>query len=343
MRRASFWTFLGWFLAAAAWGQCNTAANGFGAIQFQWDNDSFVPDNPTDRDYTNGLRLAFTRNTCESPDPPRWTEKLVETWCRTGVCGGEEHQIDVGFAIGQSIYTPSRYDTSRPQPNDRPYAGHLFASLLLQATHRDPDADDLERVQTTFEMQLGLVGPHAYGEQAQNGWHRLLDEREAKGWDNQLEDEPTLNLNLLWRRKLGGRHLDLVPHWGLALGTVSTHANLGATLRIGTDLSRLPHFGLPQVRRNKSGWRFDATAFLAADARYVAHNIFLDGGVFEKLEGWRIDPESFVYDLKAGFDLRPFKGWTFHYTWIHRSREFESRTLPDGGDQISAAMRSPAT
>jgi lipid A 3-O-deacylase len=329
--RCGWLALLSLSLNTAAWGDCLAPRpDRFGAREFQWENDSFNPSRLTDRDYTNGLRLAYTRNPSFQPHP-RWTERLIEAWCRSGICGGDQHAIDVGYAVGQSIYTPARYDRQQAQPFDRPYAGHLFFSWLIQATHRDVgEPEDLQRVQTTIELQLGWVGPHAYGEQAQNGWHRLLNEEEAEGWANQLDDEPTFNVNVLWRRKLGGRHIDLVPHGGLALGTVSTHANAGATLRVGTNLNSLPQFGLPQLRRGEAGQRsFEISAYLAVDGRYVARNLFLDGGVFEKYESSRIEPEDFVYDIKAGITAR-WKSWTIHYGRTERSREFRSRRPLDG-------------
>lgn len=331
---------LGLLAATTSWADCPGKGDParFGAFQLLWENDSLLPtDDQTDRDYTNGLRFAVTRDPCYRP-APLWTEKLVARWCRTGICGGET-EVDVGFAFGQSIYTPYRYLTSRPQPTDRPYAGHLFGSWLIQATHSEagtgsPDSGDVERTQTTLELQLGWIGPHAYAEEVQNGWHRLWNEPEAEGWAHQLEDEPTFNARLHWRHKLGGRHLDIIPHWGLALGTVSTQANLGVTLRVGTHLARLPQFGLPQIRRQRFERRpAEAFAFVTIDGRYVAHDVFVDGGVFKRRNDLRLDPKDFGYDLKTGFAAR-WQSWTLHYTWTRRSPEFESRTLPEGRNHI---------
>ena len=305
----------------------------FGAYRFSWENDSFNPAIESDRDYSNGLRLSFIRNPCRKAHPP-WTERLVEAWCRSGICDGDRHAIDVGYVFGQDIYTPQNTRREGPQPFDRPYAGHLFGSWVIQATHSKDASDEVERTQTTIEMQVGLVGPHAYAEELQNGWHRLLGEDEVRGWRNQLEDEPAINLNLQWRRKLGFQHLDFLPHWGVALGTTHTNARVGATLRIGTDLTRMPQFLLPQIRRHESGRRnFAASAYVGAEGRYVAHDIFLEGGFFNSKDDVRVDPKSFVYDLKGGASAR-WKNWTFDYAWTKRSVEFESRLVRDGREQI---------
>lgn len=339
MGRAVSSIVLGMLIATASGAECPEsprAAERFGAFQFLWENDSLLPTDETDRDYTNGLRLSYTRNPCFG-SAPRWTESLAERWCRLGLCGGAT-SIDVGYAFGQSIYTPYRYVSSSPQPFDRPYAGHLYGAWLIQATHSvqvdDFGAGEEERTQTTFELQVGWLGPHAYAEEVQNGWHRLFNEEEAKGWDFQLDDEPTLNFHLNWRRKLGGKHFDLIPHAGVALGTVITQANLGATLRIGTHLARLPQLGLPQIRRQQfEAKRLEASAFVTVDGRYSAHNVFVDGGVFRNRDDLRIESENFVYDLRSGFAVR-WKNWTLNYSWTRRSPEFESRTLPGGREQI---------
>lgn len=315
--------------AGAAEHQCaDLRPERFGAYQFQWENDSFDPDLESDRDYTNGLRLSYVRNPCFR-EPGRWAKRLARLWCRSGLCGSETPILDSGYAVGQAIYTPTGLRNPRFQPFDRPYAGHLFVSWLVQAT--TADSEQVERVQTTIDLQLGWLGPHSYAEDVQNGWHRLLKVGEAKGWANQLEDEPTFNLNVLWRRKLGNEYIDFLPHWGFGIGTVATQANLGATARLGTDLSRMPQFGLPQLRRNeKKEW--SVLGFVSIDGRYVAHDIFLDGGVFKKRDNFRIDIEDFRYEIKAGLALR-WKGLTFHYTWTHRSEEFSSILVGRGGDQ----------
>jgi hypothetical protein len=68
------------------------------------------------------------------------------------------------FAIGQRIYTPTNTDARVPDPADRPYAGWLYA----MTDTRLPTRGTIDHL----TLSLGIVGPHALGEQAQNLVHR---------------------------------------------------------------------------------------------------------------------------------------------------------------------------
>jgi len=61
------------------------------------------------------------------------------------------------FAIGQRIYTPTNTDARVPDPADRPYAGWLYA----MTDTRLPTRGTIDHL----TLSLGVVGPHALGEQ----------------------------------------------------------------------------------------------------------------------------------------------------------------------------------
>ena len=87
-------------------------------------------------------------------------------------------------------------------------------------------------------------GPAAGGEFVQNNFHSLIGVASAKGWANQLHNEPTLGLSFERRWRTGRSTLiedpklevDFIPRMGAALGNVATYASVGATGRIGKNL-----------------------------------------------------------------------------------------------------------
>src|ERR1700735_3413438 len=79
----------------------------------QDENASISAGTPTDRFYTNGLRLGWTSPTTIVPN---FLADLGHTLWGAG-------QQPIAFDLSQQIYTPADTQASIPNPHDRPYAG----------------------------------------------------------------------------------------------------------------------------------------------------------------------------------------------------------------------------
>jgi len=159
-------TLLAWLAAPAV-------ARDLGTFSFTLDNDLF---GGSDRYYTNGVRLAW-----RSPAyaPPGWIAGVGRFGAPLLPPAGERRW---GLALGQSLYTPEDLSRADPDPDDQPYAAWLYGAFNLSSA----TAASLSRL----EVQLGVIGPAALGEQAQNTVHRINRGREAQGWDAQLGTSP---------------------------------------------------------------------------------------------------------------------------------------------------------
>jgi len=147
-----------------------------GTFSLVVENDLFVD---TDRHYTNGIRLSWLMPLGDEPS-------LVKDTARRLPMFAEAQDIRVEFALGQSMFTPT--DTSRriPDPNDRPYAGWLYANVgVVAETGRRLDQ---------MALGIGVVGPASLAEQSQKFVHDVRGFNKPRGWDSQLKNEPTLQL-----------------------------------------------------------------------------------------------------------------------------------------------------
>ncbi len=282
---------------------------------FQGENDILAINNPTDEHYTNGIRFYGLRH----PEfAPRWAERFARWWCGWACPDLPVLATSVGFAVGQNIYTPDDISIVELIPDDRPYAGWLYGAFLLQIT------DDQLRRQHSFEAQLGIVGPDSGGEWVQTELHERIDSDPPLGWDNQLPTEPAFDFIYRYRRRLGGRNLDLVPHAGGALGTLMVNVAAGATVRAGWNITGFPQTLIPSTAESEDADRGDweLYVFAGAEGRAVGHNIFLDGTVFS--DSHSVEREDFVYDLTVGFSLR-YDDWRLQYTYARRGEEFSPR------------------
>lgn len=230
-----------------------------------------------DRHYTNGIRVIWIPD--RSVPTPGWAIKLVRLlpWLP------EQGKIRHGYAIGQSMYTPSDITITNPSLQDRPYAGWLYGTIAVGV--------ESGRQLDQLEISVGVVGPASLAKQSQKFVHKIVGSNEPQGWGTQLKNEPgvVVNYQHSWRgianTTLSGNRMDFTPHVGTVLGNVFTYADMGITVRYG---ERLPaDYGPPRIQPGMSGpGDFSPTSnfgwyiFAGVEGRAVARNIFLDGNTF---------------------------------------------------------------
>jgi hypothetical protein len=299
----------------------------------QIENDVFNRFSPTDRDYTNGVRIGWLSPAIT--DMPAGIVALTTLPTFFGEGPTDSVVRRFGVSVGQNIYTPDNIFTSAPIYNDRPYAGWLYASFALQYTYKrhDQKTGTSEPVRLdTLQVDLGLLGPAAGGEFVQNNFHNLVGVAQANGWANQLHNEPTFNLTFERRWRTGRTvvfddpklEVDFIPRIGAALGNVAIYADVGGTARIGKNLR--DDFGPTRARPALPGSEafigdgsFGWYLFAGVDGQAVGRNIFLDGNT----DGYslRVSHRPFVGEVQAGLALT-YRGTRFTYTQVLRTPEF---------------------
>ncbi len=310
----------------------------------QLENDFFTRATNTDRHYTNGLRLAVDMplsDDCVGLGKPA---QGVAAWLAPGSTIRTTERI--GYSLGQSMFTPDDTETTELVVDDRPYAAWLYVGLSYQATYEQLDGS---AVQDTLQLDLGVVGPWALGEEAQNSYHRLINVDEVNGWDNQLENEPGISLSLerKWRSAQAESfpgtdlYVDAIPFVHGTVGNVLTYAGAGATFRIGQGLNA--DFGPPRIRPGTPGSEAFAPVgafawylFAGGEAQLVARNIFLDGNTFRSSHS--VDKEPLVGDFQAGVALL-YDSWRVSYTHVVRTPEFEEQDQWDQFGALSLSLR----
>ncbi len=288
----------------------------------------------SDRHYTSGVRATWL-----DPGKPgtRFAERIM------GLFGKSDAGSPIAsfVSIGQNLYTPNDITLSEPDPEDRPYAAFLYASRGYTRALGD-------RVDS-IELTVGMVGPAALGEWTQSTVHQLVDAEDPQGWDRQLDNEP--GLAFAWERRwperfsarLGGIRSRFMPHTGVTVGNVYTHASTGLTWQILPDRHALqalplrvrpalPGSGFFYPQESGLGW----SAFAGIEARAVARNIFLDGNSFE--DSPSVDRKSVVIDASAGFSVSAGRT-RISYTLNWRSDEFEGQRDPQLFGALSISRR----
>ena len=298
-----------------------------GTLSFTLENDYFAR---TDQNYTNGFRLQYLR--------PKGAVSDLTDWLGQNLMGVEdETRIYEGVALGQSLFTPRDITDPNPRPGEHPYAAWLyleFAGIVDRAWVVD-----------TLSLQAGVVGPLAMGEFTQNTVHQVIASEIAKGWDNQIGNEPAfmLSFDRTWRvmRETREANFDILPSAGVSVGNFRTEGRLGFTARFGPDLQ--DDLGPPRIRPSLAGSGFMAGApdlnwylFTGFQVRGVAKNLVLDGNNFS--DSPRVDKRNFVHEAEAGIAVH-IKGLRLSYTMVRRSREFDTQQDPHYFAAISISTR----
>lgn len=180
---------------------------------FQSDNDSFLAQG-SDRYYTNGLFVYYRRG-MEIKNFGNLVNKVLT------------------IEVGQKIFNPisGNINNIDNQPDrafiDRPFAGYLYAGGSLNLLYRN---------ETNFKIgaQVGIIGPGAKGEAAQQVIHDTFGFYELSGWEYQIRNTPVINLSLdynrlLWRNEWA----DLTASGMVNAGTAFNNIAVGPMVRLG--------------------------------------------------------------------------------------------------------------
>ncbi len=183
-------------------------------IKFNISNDLV---DKTDYYYTSGLSL-----TCNHPFLRKNPfNKLIPALPKTS-------DKIYGITIAQDIYTPSNVDTAGFLASDRPYVATLM--MYMQKTSFQPH----RKLRLSSGLGVGFIGNIALGEQAQNGFHNLINNNVYEGWYNQLDNELLMNYEFQLQK---GLHVDKNNQFiGIAeaeAGNLRTNLGFGYLWRVG--------------------------------------------------------------------------------------------------------------
>ncbi|MCJ8210128.1 lipid A deacylase LpxR family protein [Mucilaginibacter sp. RS28] len=182
-------------------------------VGLQTDNDSYLAQG-SDRYYTNGIFIYYRRALPFDED-------------------GKIANRVLGFEAGQKMFNPQSGSinvngVADPGYIDRPFAGYLYLGANYNVLYKK---------QSNFKvgLQLGVVGPRAYGRQAQNLIHKVFGFYPPDGWQYQIKNALVINASGEYNKMLarGGNWVDVSFTSYANLGTGFIGGGLGPMLRLG--------------------------------------------------------------------------------------------------------------
>jgi lipid A 3-O-deacylase len=271
---------------------------------FQTDNDSYLAQG-SDKYYTNGLFLYFRHALQTDTSNAKLFGKVL------------------GFEVGQKMFNPQSAVIPAARYVDRPFAGYLYLGSSLQYLFKNESVLKLG-------LQLGVTGPAALGQEAQQFIHKLLGFYPPQGWQYQIKNNVGVNLAGNYDRLFFRKNwFDATGNSYANVGTTFTGAGAGLTLRFGTfnplyrsvTSSRL----IAKNRLIKEAQRREFFFYLKPALSYVAYDATVQGSLFHKYKVLNLteitgNVTPFVFSQEVGGALTAGR-WAFNLAAIFKTKE----------------------
>ncbi|HEX2529842.1 MAG TPA: lipid A deacylase LpxR family protein, partial [Burkholderiaceae bacterium] len=255
----------------------------------------------------------------------------------------------VTMKFGQSMYTPEDYARTDLIEDDRPYAGLLYLGMAWN--RRRPAQESTTEILDTRELTLGVIGPASLAHEAQDIVHDLKGVEKFRGWDNQLHNEPALQVAMERKFRtyrgtgavIPGFSSDLIRSLGLHLGNIETAATMGIEGRVGwnmpNDFGSYPIKPGAENRPPSAAIHDDSTQSSAArprsgihlfstlEAKLVGYDFSLDGNLFKSSH--QVTRRPLVAQASIGISIQSLiagHGVRLASMWVHRTREFKEQS-----------------
>jgi lipid A 3-O-deacylase len=289
------------------------------------DGTFIKPYHKTDRHYTNGTKLVFTHQ----PNDVTFLNDFSR-WNNFGQNDGDV-TTSLGYFLGQNIYTPDHVDSPEERDkDDRVFAGWLYGGIFLQRA-ADNQMEHLE-------LNMGLTGPSARGDQTQSFVHKVVGSPDPEGWDEQIRDEFHADLTWLRRQRISEQYLkrtenfDSHLEYGATAGSLHRNAVAGIIFRYGLNLPN--DFGPERLEAPASGCIakpvdiHTAYIFTRIGGKLVQYDRFLSG----------LDTKPVVGQFQLGVVYR-YKSLEASYSQTFLSNEYEEQDNSDSYGAINLMWR----
>lgn len=267
------------------------------------DNDLYTS-TVNDRYYTNGLEFYYRY--LNKSENEKVVKKITE------------------FRIGQYVYTPRTREANNPIVNDRPFAGYLFAEIGRNVFYAN---------ESVFKsnLQLGVVGPNALGEDMQKVIHQLFGYKRVQGWQHQIRNTPAIQTNFLYSVKISPEKLtkfDSHFQSEANVGTIWNSLSTGIMSRISfkKQLLKMYNSNLHGASVNNDSKVYDDENefyfYFMPGLNYQFYDATVEGSMFDDESPVTRDLVHLRFQAEAGVKYRK-KKWNLSYAFIYRGMEID--------------------
>lgn len=296
-----------------------TAQNFKNEFGFKSDNDAYLWYGQ-DRYYTNGLFINFRHALNQ--------QKI----------GDKLEKITYEISAGQKMYNASSGQRPDPATHDRPFAGYLYGGIGASFFTKKEAA-----IKTNLE--IGTVGPGAFGEDVQKLLHSIVGFYEIKGWDYQIKDDFAINLTAQYTKLLhrsANNKVDFSFDGYLNLGTTFSGAGAGILLRTGNINQLFNSVSTNSLISNNSKTdkltKNEFFFYAKPQINYVAYDATVSGSFSNNNSPITFGTKPIVFAQLLGFNYSSPR-FTIDYSLLFKSTEIKSNARAHQFGSISMYYR----
>lgn len=306
-----------------------------GSLVFSLENDVWLKQ---DDGYTNGVQLMWITPELQPDSGSPFMRNLGKLNRKllgdTRSSGQSENSTMLStrracLALVQGMFTPDNLRAKELIPDDRPYAGLLYASLAI--VRLSPVQQD------SAGLAVGVVGPLSLAGTVQRWLHKKYDWTYPEGWENQLKNEPVMELwyNRLWnlippRIYFHGFQPAVKAGLGAQVGNLLIAAAAVIDFKLGFNLKpQMDTFTAAPLFNYFFTGRANQTsvyAFVRLEGRSVVRNMLLQGNTFRESHGVEICPLN--GQLSTGLAYQSSQAGIIVY-FVMKTREFVGQKYRD--------------
>lgn len=275
-------------------------------FRFNYDNDYF---SSTDKNYTQGYNFELV------------TPFFKKNPLNILFLKPSNSEYKYGLSIEHIGYTPDNIKSPEIQYGDRPFAASIMLKSFLITT------DTVQKSRLVSSLNLGLIGPGAFGKEMQVAIHQATGNTIPQGWQNQIKNDVVLNYEINYEKQLlrYKNFFSLNSNTNMRLGTLFTNASVGLNATIGIINSPFTSV------KNKN--RFQLYIYSQPVFTAIGYDATLQGGIFNKKSPYTISSNSierFVAQHNYGIVLQT-KTLYFEYSRVAITREYDLGTAAKWG------------
>nr|WP_309613362.1 lipid A deacylase LpxR family protein [Flavobacterium sp.] len=261
-------------------------------FRFHYDNDYFTS---TDKEYTQGYNFELVS--------PRLAKNPVNHLFITP----KNSEFKYGLSLEHIGFTANNIASNQIQFYDRPFAAAIMLKSFLIAT------DTINKSRIISSLNLGIIGPGAFGGDMQTAIHEATGNTMPLGWYNQIKNDAIVNYEISYEKQLlrFNDFFTVQYNTTLRIGTLFTNASVGLNATLGIINSPFT------TLKNKS--KFQLYLYTQPLVNLIGYDATLQGGLFNHKSVYTIkesDIERFTFQNNYGIVLQ--------YRWLYLEY---SRTL----------------
>ena len=267
-------------------------------LRINYDNDYF---SATDKNYTQGYSFELA------------TPTLSKNPANNLLIKPKNLEYKYGLAIEHIGYTPKDIGVAEIQFGDRPFAAAIMLKSFMIGT------DTLKKYRLISSLNIGLIGPGAFGKEMQVAIHQATENTIPLGWHNQIKNDLVLNYEIDFEKQLlRFRNLfSLQSTSTIRIGTLFSNISVGASAVFG--IVNDPFTSI------KSKNKFCIYIYSQPLVNAIGYDATLQGGVFNHKSPYTISSKSierFAFQHNYGLVIQTGSLY-FEYSRASITKEYD--------------------